>query len=280
MYDSRIHRLPPELLAAVASHLEDGGSLVAATHVCHFWRTSLLSSPGLWSFLDFTNEERALVYLERSKSAPLRISSIDFYYPSEIVKESLNQVAARVTKLRAAHGPLLGELLAHPMPKLEALKITISDELPLKNPAHFPSLTSLVISGFDPLQFYTPILTSFHLIHDPGTGSVGWSASVLLNFFRNCPLLEVASLSCDMDPSSDEAVSLPLLRSFTHKSRRDKYQLCLLNRLSLPSTCRVVLMIDVEGYYFDPWTPGSPLPETRPTSRTSGLSRSRLIRGA
>ena len=155
------------------------------------------------------------------------------------------------------------------MPKLEALEITCVGEFPPEEPTYLPSLTSLVMFGFYTLQFHTPILTTLHLTHDPDNGTMGWSASVLLNFLRNCPLLEVASLSGDMDPSSDEVVSLPLLRSFTHESPREEYQLSLLDRLSLPSTCQVVLGIDVTDYEYDPWIPGLPTP--RDSSRLSDI---------
>jgi len=268
-HDSWTHRLPPKILATVTSHLGDDAALVAATHVCHFWRTVLLSSPHLWSFLHLTNEERALVYLERSKSVPLCVSLMGLGDPSEIVRELLKKITSRLDMLQASHDSFLDELLDQPMPKLEALEIVDSetvdfDELPPKKPTHLPSLVSLVIHGIDPLRFYTPILTSFHLTHEPSSGSMGWKASILLNFLRNCPLLEVVSLSCDMDHDSNEVVSLPLLHSFTHKSRRKEYQLWPLDRLSLPSTCRVALVIDVTRHRSTPWIRALPFPRDSP----------------
>ena len=103
-HDSWTHRLPPEILVEVASHFEGDAPLVAATHVCHHWRTALLSSPHLWSHLDFANEERALVYSERSKSAPVCVDITSVHYPSEIVRESLKKIATRVTTLWVARG--------------------------------------------------------------------------------------------------------------------------------------------------------------------------------
>ena len=263
----QIHRLPPEMLAAVASHLNDA-SLVTATHVCHLWRITFLSSPSLWSHLDFSNKERALVFLERSKSAPLRVDlPLGIGGPSEIVRELLNKITTRVTTLQAAHNSFMGKLLAQPMTRLEVLEISgyNHDHLLPDEPTHLPSLTSLVISGSGPLRFHVPLLTSFHLTH-VSTSRVlerKRAARSLLDFFRNCPLLEVVFIGCgilDTHTDSDEVVSLPFLRSFTHESPRDEYQLHLFDRLSLPSTCRVVLVIDVTGHRSNPWIPGLPTP--------------------
>ena len=231
-HDSWTHRLPPEMLVEVAFHFKSDTSLVAATHVCHFWRTTLISSPRLWSHLDFTDEERALVYLERSKSAPLSVSLMGLGDPSEIVRESSRNITSRVTELWASHNSFLDELLAQSMPKLERFELIGSDELPPKNPARLPSSTSLVIHHFDSPRFHAPILTSFHLTHDSTYDSRKWTTSIPPEFFRNCPLLEVASIVCDIlnaNSDSEEVVSLPLLRSFTHESSWDKYQLCLLD---------------------------------------------------
>ena len=259
-HDSWAHRLPPEMLVTVASHLEDDTSLVTATHVCHLWRTTLLSSSRLWSNLDFISEECALAFLGRSKSTPLVVDLMDVYTPSEIVRESLNDIATRATTIRAEHSPFLDELLARPMPMLEVLEITESDELPPKKPAHLPSLTSLTIYGFDLLLFHAPLLTSFHLAHDSINASQELTAGTLLNFLRNCPLLETVFFDCIVLPDFDEVVSLPLLRSFTHESPCDEYQLYLFDRLSLPSTCQVVLKIDVTEHGPSPWVPSLPTP--------------------
>ena len=264
-HDSWIHRLPSEMLVAAASHLKDNASLVAATHVCHLWRIALLSSPRLWSHLDFANEERALVFLERSKSAPLSVDLTGVDVHSEIARESLKDVTTRVTMLRGAHNNFLDRLLTQPLTTLETLEISDCNMLPPKEPTLLPSLTSLVISGFDPRRFHAPLLTSFHLTHDSASGSLErkQTTASLLDFFRNCPLLEVVFISCDIldiHTGSGEVVSLPFLSSFTHESPRDRYQPSLFNRLSIPSTCRVVLVIDVTDHRSNPWIPGLPTP--------------------
>ena len=48
--------------------------LISATHVCEIWRSALLSTPLLWTEVEFGNSDRASTYLERSKSTPLHVS--------------------------------------------------------------------------------------------------------------------------------------------------------------------------------------------------------------
>jgi len=204
-----------------------------------------------------------MVFLERSKSSPVTVDFTESKNLSEVVRRTLKKITSKVAKLRVSHDFFLDELLAQPMPELEELEIIDSDELPREKPAHLPSLTSLTIYGFDTLWFHTPILTSLHLIRDPARGSREWTTAILLAFLQSCPLLEVVFLSCDdpdTSPDSDDVVSLPLLCSFTHESPRDRYPLYLLDRLSLPPTCRVVLTIDVPERNPDPWIPGLPTP--------------------
>jgi len=257
-HGSWTHRLPPEMLVEVGSHLKDDVSLITVTHVCHLWRTALLSSPRLWSHLDFSNEERALVFLERSKSGPLRVDLTSADDPSEVVRETLRETTTRMTMLRTEHDSFLDELLARSMPILATLEITesydiIEDGKPVQC---LPALTFFVISDSDRLRFHTPLLTSFHLTDGPNSGFMKWTTGIVLNFLRNCPLLEIAFFSCSIYPNSDDVVSLPLLHSFTHETPRDKYQLCLFNQIALPSTCRVVLGIEVTDHYHNPWIPG------------------------
>ena len=113
------------------------------------------------------------------------------------------------------------------------------------------------------------------------------AAEGILDFLRNCPRLEVAFLSCTIQTftDSEELVSLPLLRSFTHESPYGGYELCLLDRLSLPSTCRVVLVVDVTKHGRDPWVPDLPTPRDAShlsnirTIKIAALPRNPDIRG-
>jgi len=274
-HDSWAHRLPAEMLIAIVQHLNDKTSLITATHVCHLWRMTLLSSPRLWSHLHFANEECGLAFLGRSKSGPLHVDITRAWGPSEIVRGSLNEITTRVTTLWARYGDFLDELLAQSMPKLEVLEITNSHGSPPEKLIHLPSLRSLVVPPFDHLQFHVPLLTSLHLPRNP---NIAWERTTMsvLDFLWNCPLLEFAFISCstlDLHPDYN-IVSLPLLRSFTHRSPCDEYELSLLNRLSLPSTCRVVLEAEVASFS-DPWVLDLPTP--RDSSYLSDIRTVKIV---
>ena len=70
---STINRLPPETLALVAGFLKPGHQLLDATAVCQHWREVLLSSPRLWGRIRYSKPSPFEAYLERSKSAPLKV---------------------------------------------------------------------------------------------------------------------------------------------------------------------------------------------------------------
>ena len=69
-----VNRLPPEVLAKVLSFRRDDRDLISATHVCERWRSTLISTPLLWTEVVFGDPDRAFTYLERSKGAPLHVS--------------------------------------------------------------------------------------------------------------------------------------------------------------------------------------------------------------
>ena len=72
-----INKLPPELLASIATSVDDPfegtdlQSLCAA--VCSYWRNSLLAFPGIWSTINTENPSRTKLYLARSKKSPLHV---------------------------------------------------------------------------------------------------------------------------------------------------------------------------------------------------------------
>ena len=255
-HNSFSHRLPPEILAAVASHLRNDRSLITATYVCHFWRSTLISSPRLWSHLTFENERRTVAFLGRSKLAPVSVDLTSNREPSEVVRISLMGITNRLTALRGAHVPFLDELLVQPLPILRNLDVVTSGGL--------PSVGSLG----RPL-FHVPNLTNFcfKLCRCSGSPVTSRMGDGLLDFLRSCPQLEVAHFGYG-DPGKDiefatevastEAVSLPRLRSFTHESPVDAIHIGLFNRLSVPPTCDVEFTIRGAFFVEKPWNSGFP----------------------
>ena len=74
-----VNRLSPETISLIArcameSHHEDATAIIPLTHVCRYWRDSIVSTPENWASISSQNEDMAVVSLERAKAAPLKIS--------------------------------------------------------------------------------------------------------------------------------------------------------------------------------------------------------------
>lgn len=269
--------LPLEILVTVASHLKKNDLLITSTHVCHLWRSTFLSSPCLWSHLVFSNEQHALVFLERSKSVPLSIKFKRGRTPSKMARESLKGITNRLATLRGAYTQSLDELLVQPLPILRHLNIfpfgwVGRTFLHMQSKRSLPSIRTLFTTnlGF----FHIPNLVEFELY-------ITWHWYVpiklgdsLLNFFLGCLMLESIFLGYG-DPNTDiefttgkesaEAVSLPYLHKFTHESPVEMIHIGLFNRLSLPPTCKVSFTVTTTESFgstlcLRPWVDVFPIP--------------------
>ncbi|KAF9777649.1 hypothetical protein BJ322DRAFT_1095925 [Thelephora terrestris] len=74
-----VNRMPPEILSHVARHLineqdSDAISIVPLTHVCRYWRESIISAPVNWTLISDQDEDMAATCLQRAKAAPLKIT--------------------------------------------------------------------------------------------------------------------------------------------------------------------------------------------------------------
>ncbi|KAF9783301.1 hypothetical protein BJ322DRAFT_144978 [Thelephora terrestris] len=270
------HRLPPEILTKVAYHLVHDKSLVSATHVCRYWRYTLLSSPLLWSHIEYENEGRALAFLERSKPAPLSISFGRFSTTSEMFKESLMTITDRLIALRGGYTPFLDRFLTQPLPLLQDLDLfdSVTDRPKAKSTPTLPSVRSLAARDVDYcLLFHVPNLTNFRFELKHSSSEPAPLADDLFAFLRSCPLLEVVFLSCgnrgmDMKFTKGkevtDAVSLPHLRSFTHTSPSEIIDIGLFDRLLLPRTCDVEFVVKTHMWtfpkYLRSWTDVFPTP--------------------
>ena len=70
------NRLPPEIISYIARHVSRAGIdirwVIPLTHVCRYWRESIISAPEHWTTISCYRKGQAILSLQRSKSAPLQ----------------------------------------------------------------------------------------------------------------------------------------------------------------------------------------------------------------
>ena len=242
---STVHLIPPEIFKIIGSHL-DKKSFITTSHVCHFWRSALFSSPPLWSHLTLKVDERTS---EGPKSVPIFVDLDLNLGLSESVGQSLKE---RATSLQVAVNVRSFE---------ESLVRLFPSEGTL------PPVRFLAGAGANRLR-----LTNLHLqLYEVDSESkfIPMIGDILLDLLKLCPLLEVVffdygSLDGDIgftteEGSKEATVSLPRLRSFTHQSPGCTIGLGLFNRLSLPLTCEVAFTIKDLTWTGGRWGCGFPV---------------------
>ena len=123
-----VNKFPSETLSKVLEHRANERDLVAATHVCRYWRSSLVSSPALWSCLhSHYDRDRMRTYLKRSKSLPV---DIEIELRVNTSSELFEPIASLVGRARSLtiHGPVglvrkVLHVFRYPAPSLRRLKI-------------------------------------------------------------------------------------------------------------------------------------------------------------
>lgn len=182
-----VNRLPPEVLCAVFEHRDhERDDLVAATHVCQYWRSTLTSNPSLWTYLSVGPGHgvgRTLVYLKRSKSKTIDIViNADLSQELEVFQHLAPHMSRTrslvVTGCMRVDSPA-SLLISTPTSSLQSLEISLIQG-PMCGPDNRPT--------FDGIVLFLPKLTKLHLFLPE---SVGWfRLSSLLRFFSGCPQLE------------------------------------------------------------------------------------------
>jgi len=175
--------------------------LVAATQVCRYWRSTLTSSPSLWTCFQFQSRYdlgRTLTYLKRSKSAPIDVG-VDTDSAENL--DALEYLAPRIARMRsldirASHDIHSASLLfCNPAPLLQRLEILAFEDV-VHLPDNFlgqqaPSLRSVsLVHIFPRLEslFPLPNLTEFHL--SLVDGATPFRVGALFQFLSESPLLQ------------------------------------------------------------------------------------------
>jgi len=254
--ESPLYRLPSELFPEVASHFASEVDLINATHVSYRLRTALLFHPSLWSHLNFERETMARAFFERSGlQTPLHVDMARDTTRTVDSLAGLRQQSKRIATLKLRHWPIQKKFLSEPLPSLRRLDFFFhcqdeewSEEwdttwAPVWGSTEratswtFPSLTTLIDYGLNPIPFYTPNLTCFKL-----WDAEGWAGiHDLICFLDSCPLLEHIDISYveGHEGRHDLVVSLPNLRTYTQTTSGGEHVLGVLNMLSFPPFCSV-----------------------------------------
>lgn len=195
-----VNRLPPEILSRILENRTRERDLVVATHVCQYWRSTLISAPPLWGCFQFRSGhdlDRTLTYLERSKSASIDVAIDLRLSPDREVFKHLAPHLARTRSLimQGSHGIHAASLLfCNPAPSLQLLNIRSRQGFaPL--PENFlgqqaPSLNLVNLTGICPTfesPFPLPNLVGFNLHLPKGTGL--FRVEAMFRFLSGCPRL-------------------------------------------------------------------------------------------
>jgi hypothetical protein len=158
-----VNRLPPEILSYIARDIpndrdEDASSIVPLTHVCRYWRESIISNPENWTSISSRSSRGlAAMSLKRAKSAPLEIN--------------LSTTLAR-------GGPQFSDLLIPHIKNTKTLRVNHLSAIELKDilpnfPRSMPNLRSFALVGngagwdrsIDPFEPFLPTLRSLKLLN-------------------------------------------------------------------------------------------------------------------
>jgi len=271
-----INRVPLDIFYLIPGYWDGGDvdeNLITLTHVCRSWRELLIAHSSLWTHMDCKNTNKTRIYIERSKSSPLKIS-LYAYGVAAYPEEAFLFVAPHISRLRSLSidgtvDPLrnLTPHLSCPVPLLRELTINLTcDPEPTLESTLFngdlSSLYSLSLAGVITNLPWKNMskLTTFTLSHVPDGGI---SITQLLDFFTNTCHLRDITLDQSIPTSSNalpgRVVPLPYLKNLIIYTDRVP---TLLNHLSIPVGASLTLDF---GFHGDK----SPLPELLPKPPTN-----------
>ena len=254
---------------------EDGdGDVIALTHVCQAWRSIFTSRSSLWTQFGCVDADKTRVYLERSKSSPIKLElwrpEDQHLPPHDPLLQIVPHATGRLTSLciNAAPGNL-SDITAHlssPAPLLESLMIDGGCEFgPERNPTLTTTLFNGNLSSLHTLHLQcvrTELpwrnmgnLTSFAPHHtQPGEISI----SCLLDFLESAPHLQDIRLRFATPASGGQdgrLVSLACLKRMDING--DEPSSLLLNHLVIPVGAKLATKLAFSGLLIEDHLPRS-----------------------
>ena len=218
---SPVNKLPPEIISQIArSSLEphhiDPKPIIPLTHVCQYWRESIISTPENWTLISSTQLDLAALSLERSRAALLRLH-LDVSSPPYDFCDLLAPHAQRIRTVQVEEIEIIEDITEGlpnfplSMPNLQSLDLAhtedyddVSDwDSPLNPFGSFPTtLTSLCLydipmyPSFLELRALRELRLRYYKIHP--------ALDTLLNFVEdNCSLESVdLTINFHNSPSS------------------------------------------------------------------------------
>ena len=238
-----INRIPPEVLALIAHHRNADKSLRTLTHVCRRWREIFVSHASLWTGLDCETINKTRLFLERSKTSPLRIRTKGRFLNDAFLLtvphldrlESLSFSWSSTSLLQFI------EHLGSPSPLLKTLSLIVTHgERPVLRDSIFggtlSSLRELRLGGVI-TNLAWGNMTNLRLFGLSDVPAEKRSTTRLLDFFERAPLLREILLE-NMVPDSSDAppgriVPLPNLAELAIDSEQP--HTTLMNHLLIPT---------------------------------------------
>ena len=212
-----VNRLPPEIISYIArSALQIGGGfdttpIIPLTHVCKYWRNSIVSAPENWTRISNCRRELAELSLERTKAAPLNVFII-FGYGEEFF-DMLLPHAYKVVTLDCSHFTAIEELtqalpnFPKSMPNLQSLSLTChgghDDQSLIIDPFDFSTHTTLRKLSWKNLPLFPSIL-SLRTLTDLNLWGIGSGLHIdtLLRFLERNQSLARASFDINFEEDS------------------------------------------------------------------------------
>ena len=232
------------------------------THVCLSWRNALISTPGLWTNINFSNSRRAMGFLGRSGNQLLDVlhfPKVDQNDRDPFLSTTLRNIhRLRSLELVSRSFPLEYTLaeLTKSAPELKHLVIANDPNITtrLHNTifgGRLPKLTSLELRYLHAnlRDFNFPSLRQFHF-----TTITITPVRQLTSFFERCPLLEIIEISLLCPPQPPAAPPKKRVRLPALKELELDQTACttgLLDHLILPQRTQLTLKGQFTGETLD-----------------------------